>query len=215
MDDIRKKVKHIRRDYDMHTLLEENSPDEPLALFRNWLEDAIESGQKEPNAFVLSTAVKGEVDSRVVLLRDFDEDGIQFFTNYGSNKGGEIDENPQVAINFFWSALDRQLRIRAKVEKLDEKLSDEYFASRPRESRIGAWASQQSSQLENREHLEKEVERYRKEFEGKEVPRPEFWGGYLAKPDYFEFWQGRESRLHDRIVYEAENQGWKKYRLYP
>jgi pyridoxamine 5'-phosphate oxidase len=215
MKDTREKVKHIRRDYDQDSLSDHEAPDSPIELFRDWLDDALESGIKEPNAFVLSTYANQEVDSRVVLLREFSEAGVQFFTNYGSQKGKEMEQNPQASINFFWADLDRQIRMKAKIKKLDKASSDEYFASRPRESQIGAWASQQSQTLSSREELEERVSKYTKEFEGKEVPRPEFWGGYLAEVYYYEFWQGRQSRLHDRIVYEAKDGAWLKKRLYP
>lgn len=215
MKDTREKVKHIRRDYDQDSLKDHEAPESPIELFRDWLDDALESEVKEPNAFVLSTYANEEVDSRVVLLREFSEAGVQFFTNYGSQKGKELEQNPQAAINFFWADLDRQIRMKAKIKKLGKAGSDEYFASRPRESQIGAWASQQSETLSSREELEERVAKYTNEFKGKEVPRPEFWGGYLAEVYSYEFWQGRQSRLHDRIVYEVENGKWKKKRLYP
>lgn len=215
MTEIRDKVKNLRRDFANNPLKEEDCPSDPIELFRRWLAEAIKSEIKDANAFTVSTYSNGEVDSRVVLIRDVYADGLQFFTNYGSKKGKELAEHHQAAVNFFWADLDRQLRIKVKVEKLDEKQSDEYFMSRPRESRIGAWASKQSKQLESREHLEEEVIRLTKEFEGKEVHRPDFWGGYLAKPYYYEFWQGRPSRLHDRIAYELKNGEWQKLRLYP
>jgi len=215
MKETREKVKHIRRDFDRDTLSEDQTPENPIQLFQEWLEEALQSGIKDPNAFVLSTYAKGEVDSRVVLIREFSPEGIQFFTNYGSKKAQEIADNPTAAINFFWADLDRQIRMKARIVKLDEKSSDEYFASRPRESQIGAWASQQSQSLASREALEKRVQEYTEKFEGKEVPRPDFWGGYLAEVTHYEFWQGRQSRLHDRIVYEPKDNGWVKKRLYP
>lgn len=215
MKDISHKVKNIRRDFEKASLGEEDTPKNPLDLFKEWVHEAMEAEIKDPNAFVVSTYANEEVDSRVVLLRDVDESGLQFFTNYGSKKGQELAKHKQAAINFFWADLDRQIRLKVKVEKLDEALSDEYFQSRPRESQIGAWASKQSSQLESREFLEEEVKRLTKKFEGKEVPRPEFWGGYLAKPYYYEFWQGRKSRLHDRINYEWKDSQWQKHRLFP
>ncbi len=215
MDEIRNKVKNLRRDFANVELSEASCPDDPIVLFRDWLHQAIESEIKDANAFTISTYANGEVDSRVVLIRDIYEEGLQFFTNYGSNKGKELAEHHQAAVNFFWADLDRQLRIKVKVEKLNKVESDEYFMSRPRESRIGAWASKQSARLESRAHLEAEVERLTKEFEGKEVHRPDFWGGYLAKPYYYEFWQGRPSRLHDRIAYELKDGKWQKSRLYP
>jgi len=215
MKETRDKVKNLRRDFANIELSEANCPANPLELFRLWMDQALEAEIKDANAFTLSTFSNGEVDSRILLLRDMYEDGLQFFTNYGSQKGQELAKHSQAAINFFWADLDRQLRIKVKVEKLNEKESDEYFMSRPRESRIGAWASKQSNQLESRAHLEAEVERLSKEFEGKEVTRPDFWGGYLAKPYYYEFWQGRPSRLHDRIIYDLEDGEWQKKRLFP
>lgn len=215
MKEIRDKVKNLRRDFANEELSEKNCPADPLELFRDWMKQALDSEIKDANAFTISTYSNNEVDSRIVLIRDIYEDGLQFFTNYGSKKGQELAQHPQAAINFFWADLDRQLRIKAIVEKLDPASSDEYFLSRPRESRIGAWASQQSSKLESRESLENEVVKFAKEFEGKEVVRPDFWGGYLAKPYYYEFWQGRPSRLHDRIVYEEVEGNWQISRLYP
>lgn len=215
MKETKHKVKHLRRDFERGELTEEASPENPLELFREWMDAALNEELKDANAFVLSTYSNEEVDSRVVLLRDLDEDGLQFFTNYGSQKGKELAVNKQAAINFFWPELDRQIRIKVRMEKLAAQLSDDYFQSRPRESQIGAWASQQSSHLESREFLEQEVIRLTKEFEGKEVPRPDFWGGYLGMPYSYEFWQGRPSRLHDRILYEMKEGKWQKVRLYP
>ncbi|MEQ8908794.1 MAG: pyridoxamine 5'-phosphate oxidase [Vicingaceae bacterium] len=215
MKDIRNKVKNLRRDFNFDTLSEDKAPENPLDLLHQWLNDAIENGLKDPNAFVLATVKNGQPDSRVVLLRDASEEGLQFFTNYSSKKGEDLVRNNRISANFFWVELDRQIRIHAKVSKLSPDQSDEYFASRPRGSQIGAWASSQSHSLKSRKTLEKRIKELESRFEGQDVPRPEFWGGYLLEPHYYEFWQGRESRLHDRICYEQEADKWSIQRLFP
>lgn len=209
-------IQHLRRDFHGEALEKSKVPKNPMNLLEAWLDAAIKSGIREPNAFVISTSINGQPDSRVVLLRGLKEDGLVFYTNYKSQKARELLANPLISINFFWKELDRQIRLKASVEKLSEAESDAYFASRPRESQIGAWASKQSSYLINREELEKKVEECHKRFEGQEVPRPDFWGGFYAKVFYFEFWQGRENRLHDRIIYHIPEKGkWKIDRLSP
>ena len=215
MDKVRKTVKNIRRDFTYDTLDENEAPKNPLDLLHKWLEEAIKAELKEPNAFVLSTVNNAQPDSRVVLLRDAREEGLEFFTNYSSKKGQDLTHNNLVSINFFWVELDRQIRIHAKVDRLAAHFSDEYFASRPRASQIGAWASNQSHKLKSRASLEERIAEIEKKFEGQDVPRPDFWGGYLAVPSYYEFWQGRASRLHDRIVYEQMDDNWEMKRLYP
>lgn len=216
MSDIRKEVKNVRRDYNSGELSESEMPKNPYAVFENWMKTALDEKLKEPNAFTISTVVDQQPDSRVVLLRDFSEDGLIFYTNYSSKKAKDLEKNPQVSINFFWAELDRQIRIKARVEKLDPQQSDNYFASRPRESQLGAWASNQSEELESRDRLEKSLKAFEEKFENTDqIPRPDFWGGYLMVPHFFEFWQGRSSRLHDRICYEKSNNEWKMKRLYP
>ncbi len=215
MSDIRKKVKSLRRDFELDSLSKSDVTEEPLDLLHQWLELAIESELKDPNAFVLSTVKNGQPDSRVVLLRDAHEEGLQFFTNYSSKKGEDLVRNNRVSLNFFWAELDRQIRIHGKVDQLSAEQSDEYFHSRPRSSQIGAWASNQSHELKSRKLLETRIKELEERFEDQEVPRPEFWGGYLIKPSYYEFWQGRSSRLHDRIIYEQDGANWKIKRLFP
>lgn len=216
MNELRKKVKSVRRDYSSGKLDESEMPNNPFDVLQDWLRIALEKKLKEPNAFTISTAVNQQPDSRIVLLRDIAEDGLTFYTNYSSKKAKDLEENPLVAVNFFWAELDRQVRIKAKVQKLDSKQCDDYFASRPRESQLGAWASDQSEELESRGILEKSLIAFKEKFEDTEnIPRPDFWGGYLIVPSHFEFWQGRSSRLHDRICYEKNGDDWKMKRLYP
>ena len=208
-------MRDLRRDFNFGTLAVTDVPENPMVLFKAWLNDAIQFEIKDANAFVLSTSVDNQPYSRVLLLRDITKDGFHFYTNYGSMKSKEIAINPKAAINIFWPDMDRQIRCHVEIEKLDSKLSDDYFQTRPRASQIGAWASIQSQELESRKGLELRITEFEKKFEGKEVPRPEFWGGFEAKINYFEFWQGRPSRLHDRIIYESQVNKWKIKSLYP
>jgi len=180
------------------------------------MNEAISSNLLEPNAMILATANKdGAPSARTVLLKGFDERGFVFYTNYESAKAKNLSENPIASLLFFWAELERQARIEGKVEQVSKADSEEYFRSRPRESQLGAWASKQSSVIASREVLEKKFEEMRKKFEGKEIPLPPFWGGYRVIPQSIEFWQGRESRLHDRICYSFENGKWKIERLSP
>jgi pyridoxamine 5'-phosphate oxidase len=190
---------------------------DPVRQFRKWIADAIKAQVPEPTAMTLSTAnKKGMVDSRIVLLRDLDSKGFSFFTNYKSAKGLEMASNKNVALNFFWPELQRQIRVRGIIEKLPSKDSDKYFSSRPRESQIGAWASHQSEILSDRDELDKRVEEITLKYEGKKIPRPEHWGGYRVKPLGIEFWQGRQNRLHDRFLFTKMKTGkWKLVRLNP
>ncbi len=215
MEDIRKEMRDLRRDFDYGTLDVKDVPENPFELLKSWLDDAVKMKIKDANAFVLSTAVNGQPDARVVLIRDITEKGIHFYTNYGSKKSKELAANPKASVNIFWPDLDRQIRMTVEVKKLPESLSDDYFATRPRMSQIGAWASAQSEELESREKLEENLAALEKQFEGKEVTRPEFWGGFELTPSYFEFWQGRPSRLHDRVIYEGNGSAWTTKRLYP
>ena len=216
MGGLKDSIQHMRRDFHGEALEKDKVPKNPMEFLQAWLDTAIKSGIVEPNSFVISTSVQAQPDSRVVLLRGLTDDGLVFYSNYRSQKAKDLEANPLVSINFFWKELDRQVRVKASVEKLSELESDAYFASRPRESQIGTWASKQSSILANREELEKHVQECAKRFEGVDVPRPDFWGGYLAKAFHFEFWQGRESRLHDRLIYHSPEDGkWRIDRLSP
>ncbi len=205
----------VRKDYVRHTLEKSDCKADPIEMLDDWLKLALEESL-DANAMTLTTVnAAGRPSSRVVLIRNLDERGLVFYTNYTSKKGADLEVNPQAAVNFFWPWLERQVRVEGLVEKLSAEESDAYFASRPRASQLGAWASDQSDTMTTRDQLERALEAVEKRFEGKEVPRPPHWGGYLLKPDHFEFWQGRASRLHDRIVYTPLKNGWEFRRLFP
>lgn len=205
-----------RRDYSADELLESVIAKNPIDEFAIWFEKALAAGVVEPHAMTLSTAnLSGHPSSRIVLLRSYDEKGFTFYTNYSSAKGQDMLHNSNVALNFFWYQLEKQIRIEGKVEKTDTKTSDEYFATRPRESQLGAWASKQSKTLKSREELEEEYKKIELHFENRQVPRPPNWGGYLVIPHRFEFWHGRPNRLHDRIAYTLFGNDWKIERLFP
>jgi pyridoxamine 5'-phosphate oxidase len=205
----------LRIDYARHGLSESEAGDDPLALFRRWFDQAAAAGQYEPNAMTLATATPdGKPGARIVLLKIADERGLAFFTNYHSRKGRELANNPFAALVFHWPAVERQVRVEGAVEVVSEAESDEYFATRPVNSRLGAWASEQSGVIESRDELERRhqelVEKY-----GEQVPRPPHWGGYRVVPAEWEFWQGRPSRLHDRIRFRKVAGGWVRERLSP
>jgi len=206
----------LRKEYSLKSLTKKDVNPDPFKQFGIWYDEATESISGEPNAMIMSTAGADEKpSSRVVLLKGFSEEGLVFFTNYASRKGNNLSENPFAALLFFWGELERQIRIEGSVEKISEEESLKYFSSRPRLSQIGALASEQSKPVANRTVLEDKFHYLDKEFEGKEIPRPDHWGGYLVKPYYFEFWQGRRSRLHDRISYRIESGNWMIERLSP
>lgn len=217
MSTLQSTLQRIRTDYSSFELDESHVNRSPFRQFEIWMQHAIDAQVLEPNAMTLATLdTHGIPDARVVLLRGIDRKGLVFYTNYDSRKGQAMRKHKQVCLNFFWPELQRQIRIRGKVEKVTPKASDAYFKSRPRESQLGAWASRQSELLEERAELEQRLISFEKKFFNKPVPRPPFWGGYRVIPIQFEFWQGRTSRLHDRISYERNTSGrWHVVRLNP
>ncbi len=210
-------IANIRKDYKLQSFDESDCADNPFTQFEAWWNQAIESEIDEVNAMTLATASKtGLPSARIVLLKDYSEKGFVFYTNYNSYKGRELEENPHAALVFFWKELERQVRIQGLVEKVPASESDVYFQQRPVGSRIGAWASPQSAVIANRSILENEVLLFENKFKETAIPRPQHWGGYVVKPTAIEFWQGRSSRLHDRIQYTLQPGGsWKKVRLAP
>jgi pyridoxamine 5'-phosphate oxidase len=207
----------LRKDYSMMELNEKDANANPIVQFEKWMVDAANAEVSEPNAMVLSTVdVNNHPHSRIVLLRNLDEKGFSFYTNYNSDKGAEIAHQPRVALNFFWVEVERQVRIEGKAEKLSLLDSNEYFKSRPRENQISAWASPQSDTVESREQLEKLWQEAELRWKNKtDIEKPDFWGGYLVIPDRIEFWQGRPGRLHDRLRYTLVQEVWKMERLAP
>lgn len=205
----------LRRDFASHELLESMIAGDPFEQFKLWFDDALASDVIDANAMTVATVGQdGKPSTRVVLLKDYDHDGFVFYTNYGSKKGTDLTGNPNTVFHFFWPQLDRQIGIYGTVEKTSREESAEYFNSRPVDSRIGAWASAQSSMIASREELEGRFAEYKEKF-GDEVPLPEFWGGFRLTPIKFEFWQGRQNRLHDRIVYTLDGGVWTISRLSP
>ena len=206
-------VRDLRTDYKLGSLTEENVGTDPFALFAEWLEAAVAAELPEPNAMTVSTVDEsGQPSARIVLLRQHGPDGLQFFTNYLSRKGREIAESPKVSLLFFWPQLERQIRVEGTAAKTSAEESDAYFAGRPYESQLGAHASRQSEVISGPEVLTKRLEELKKQFP-ENVSRPEHWGGYNVVPLSFEFWQGRPSRLHDRIVFELSGNSWQRSRL--
>lgn len=207
----------IRKVYQRSSLLEQEVDADPVKQFEAWWIQAIDSKIEEPNAMTLATStVAGKPSARTVLLKGINENGFVFFSNYTSRKGKEMEENPFASLLFFWRELERQVRIEGKIAKISEHESDEYFYARPVESRIGAWSSPQSQVIENRELLQQNYEKYLAAFNDQNIPRPQFWGGYILVPSSMEFWQGRPGRLHDRLLYTIdENKSWTIKRLAP
>lgn len=211
MNDLEK----IRNEYSQKSLRKKDVKQDPLDQFKIWFDEVLQSDIYEPTACTLSTANKsGKPSGRIVLLKGFSKDGFNFFTNYKSRKGKDLVENPFAALTFFWKELERQIRIEGGIVKTDPKVSDDYFKSRPSGSKIGAWASPQSEIIPDRELLEKSENDFFAKF-GESIPRPDHWGGFTMVPTTIEFWQGRQSRLHDRIQYTSVEANWKIDRLAP
>jgi pyridoxamine 5'-phosphate oxidase len=212
-----KTVADLRKDYTLQGLSEIDIDPNPFIQFRKWFDQACSAKVPEPNAMTLATAnPDGKPSARMVLLKDFDERGFVFFTNYNSQKGQELAENPQAALVFWWAELERQVRISGHVEKISENESDEYFYSRPFNSRLGAWVSNQSEIIPNREILEQSMQELQTKYQNQDVKRPPQWGGLRVIAMEIEFWQGRPSRLHDRLRYTCmDTNTWKTERLSP
>lgn len=206
----------LRREYKSRALTEAEAKDDPVAQFAIWFDEAVKSQLLDVNAMSVATASSaGEPSVRTLLLKGFSESGFVFFTNYESAKGRDLEKNPRVALLFFWAELERQVRINGSVSKISRQESEAYFHSRPFDSQVGALASPQSRAIDGRGPLEAKLQQLLKEYEGREVPMPEYWGGYRVVPDLIEFWQGRASRLHDRLLYTKSPTGWTRTRLAP
>ncbi|MDP2885486.1 MAG: pyridoxamine 5'-phosphate oxidase [Ignavibacteria bacterium] len=207
---------HVRKEYSRHSLSESDVDLNPLLQFHRWFEEALGSQLLEPNAMVLATATAdGKPSARVVLLKGYDERGFVFYTNYEGRKSSELLQNPYAALLFYWGELERQVRLEGAVEKTSRQESEDYFKTRPLESQLGGLASRQSSVIPSRSDLEQKVSDLKKLYENREIPVPPFWGGFRLQPQVFEFWQGRENRLHDRIRYSLQGGVWAIERLSP
>jgi len=216
LEEIKNYMNQVRRDFAERPLTEGSVDNDPFKQYAIWFQEAVNSKILDPYAMCLSTVgVDGQPSSRIVYMRDILDDGFVFYTNYSSQKGKELLSTPKAALNLYWAELERQIRIEGDVVKVSKDISDKYFAGRPKKSQIGAWASLQSDVLTTREELEKRVLNYTELYKDIEVNRPDHWGGYVLKPSKIEFWQGRASRLHDRIVYVKEGAEWKIERLSP
>ena len=206
----------LRKEYTRAGLDRADLAPDPIVQFHEWFQKVIGADLHEPNAMILATATaEGKPSARTVLLKGYDERGFVFYTNYEGRKAKEIEANPTCALLFYWGELERQVRIEGRASRLSGEESDAYFAGRPRGSRLGAWASEQSRPVEDRGVLEERVRSLEAEYEGRGIPRPPFWGGYRVEPQEIEFWQGRENRLHDRLVYRREDGAWRVERLQP
>ena len=209
-------LEEMRKQYDIAKLNQNDLLESPTDMFRNWFEKIEDLEHIEPNAAILSTSTKkGKPSSRAVLVKEFDERGFVFYTNYKSKKAQEIEVNPYGSLLFYWQDFERQVRIQGKIRKVSRSKSEKYFHSRPRLSQISVLASHQSKTLENREELDKKVKKLEKMYDGKEIPLPDYWGGYILEHRNVEFWQGRRDRLHDRFVYTKHGRIWQIERLAP
>lgn len=216
MEFTKESLQNLRQEYRSAELLEQDIDQNPLQQFKKWFEQALEAKLHEPNVMTLATASPNGIPSaRIVLLKGFDHEGFTFYTNYDSHKGRELSENPHAALVFFWAELERQVRIEGIVSKVKPELSTAYFHSRPKGSQIGAMVSPQSQVISSRKELEHHISILKDQYADQVVPRPEHWGGYVVKPTYIEFWQGRPSRLHDRIRYKLVEGNWIIDRLAP
>ncbi|MFZ2290114.1 MAG: pyridoxamine 5'-phosphate oxidase [Halopseudomonas yangmingensis] len=209
-------IADLRRDYTRDGLLEDQTPEQPMSLFARWFEQAVETETTEPNAMMLATVdADGQPHLRTLLLKGFDERGLVFFSNYDSAKGRQLAGNPRAAMNFWWHDLERQVRIEGRVERVSAEESDAYYFSRPLGSRLGAWASPQSQVIAGRSVIEQRLQEVERQYADSEPPRPPHWGGYRLLPELVEFWQGRPSRLHDRLNYRLVEGRWLRERLAP
>ncbi len=216
MEVLKNYLNAIRRDFADKPFTEKLANKNPFKQFETWFEEAVNVQILDPFAMAVSTVNKeGQPSTRIVYLRDITENGFIFYTNYSSKKGQDLLINNKISLNFFWGELERQIRIEGEVKKVNEQLSDDYFSKRPRESQIGAWASLQSETITSRKELEDKVKFYTNKFKNKTVPRPKHWGGYIVTPHRIEFWQGRPSRLHDRLVYRRVGLNWEITRVSP
>ncbi len=209
-------LEEMRKQYEMNELNRSDLLESPTEMFRTWFEKIEDLENIEPNAAILSTSTKkGKPSSRTVLVKEYSDNGFVFYTNYNSKKAQEIENNPYGSLIFYWHDFERQVRIQGKIRKVSRSKSEKYFHSRPRLSQISVLASYQSKRLENRNELENKVKKLEKKYEGKEIPLPDFWGGYLLEHRNVEFWQGRRDRLHDRFVYTKHGRIWQTERLAP
>jgi pyridoxamine 5'-phosphate oxidase len=210
------RIAALRREYAKEALDEQSVAPDPIMQFRIWFDQALEARIADANAMTLATVSQdGRPSARVVLIKDISDEGLSFFTNYLSAKARDLEAVPYGALVFYWAELERQVRFEGPVERVPDRVSDEYFATRPRASQIGAWASAQSEVVESRAALEKELAQLDQRYAEGEVPRPDHWGGYILKPESAEIWQGRPGRLHDRIRYTLEDEAWRVERLAP
>lgn len=216
MEDLRKQIIKLREDFTKGVLIEEKIHKNPASQFEFWLQQAVDAKVSEVQAMDLATvSAEGKPTSRIVYLREFKDNGYWFYTNYNSKKAKQLLNNPNASITFFWPDLERQIRIEGIVEKGSNDMSDDYFNNRPYDSKIGAWASNQSHFLTSRQELDEKLDELKKQFTPETIVRPDFWGGFKLNANYYEFWQGRKNRLHDRICYTLENNNWKINRLAP
>lgn len=216
MELTKESLQNLRQEYRSAVLTEQDIDQNPILQFKKWFQQALDAQLYEPNVMTLATATASGIPSaRIVLLKGFDEHGFIFYTNYESHKGRELQENPRAALVFFWAELERQVRIEGEVSKVSPEVSTAYFHSRPHGSQIGAMVSPQSQVIKSRDELENHIVILKDKYAGQEIPRPDHWGGYIVKPTSMEFWQGRPSRLHDRIRYKFVDGSWIIDRLAP